>query len=109
MTSDLEAAFDYYWRILDGPELEHEYRFAPPRRWRADRVHVPTRTLIELDGGAHSRGRHTRGSGFIRDCEKLNAAAARGYHVFRLATGMVNVENIEMIIHYIREQEHGKG
>jgi hypothetical protein len=107
VSSDLEAAFDYYWRILDGPELEAEYRFAPPRRWRADRAHVGAKVLIEIEGGMFSLvvGRHTRGAGYQKDCEKYNRAAALGWVVFRLATGMVEPEHIEPIIQYIRERQ----
>jgi len=39
--------------------------------------------LIEIDGGVWSRGRHTRGLGFIEDQQKHNAAAVLGYRVLR--------------------------
>ena len=90
--SDLEAAFDTYWRIMAGPDLEHEYRFHPQRRWRFDRAHTLARVAVELDGGTHSGGRHVRGSGYTGDCEKMNAAAADGWAVFRITTDMLRDE-----------------
>lgn len=87
--SDLEATFDTYWRILDGPTLEPECRFDAARRWRLDRAHRLARVAVELDGGVWTGGRHTRGNGYANDCEKLNAAAAQGWAVFRLTTDML--------------------
>ena len=60
-----------------------EYRFHSARKWRADYAWPLQRVLVEIDGGAWSGGRHTRGAGFIADMEKLNAAALLGYAVLR--------------------------
>ena len=65
------------------PEPVPEYRFHPARRWRADYAWPLQRVLVEIDGGVWSGGRHTRGAGFVADCEKLNAAALLGYAVLR--------------------------
>ena len=78
-----------------------EYRFAPPRRWRFDFAHPASRVAIELDGGTWTAGRHSRGAGYSGDCEKLNAAAARGWLVFRLTSDMLRdnpARHIELII-----------
>jgi len=72
-----------------GIPFEREFRFAPPRRWRADfligdRLHVPASPLlVEIDGGAYVNGRHSRGTGVEADCEKTSAAAILGYRVIR--------------------------
>lgn len=87
--SDLEASFDTHWRILGGPLLTPEHVFAPPRKWRFDRAHLMARVAIELDGGTHNGGRHVRGEGYAKDCEKLNAATALGWAVFRLTSDML--------------------
>ncbi len=60
-----------------------EFKFHPTRKWRADFAIPSAKLLIEVDGGAWSGGRHTRGSGFIADQEKTNAAACLGYRVLR--------------------------
>lgn len=38
---------------------------------------------VEIEGGVWSGGRHTRGSGFVQDCEKYNAAVEMGWRVLR--------------------------
>ena len=80
-----------------GIPFEREYRFAPPRRWRADFMFGPNfawpvrgRYLVEIDGGSWVAGRHTRGKGFEADLEKLNAAALLGYRVLRFTPAMVD-------------------
>jgi hypothetical protein len=60
---------------------EAEYRFAPPRRWRFDIAWPTRRVALEIDGGIWTGGRHTFGAGWLRDAEKLNEAAARGWRV----------------------------
>lgn len=70
-----------------GIPYEREFRFAPPRRWRADfwvtRSGILANLLVEIDGGAYVAGRHTRGAGFEKDAEKASAAAILGYRVIR--------------------------
>lgn len=120
MASDLEAAFVTIWRQLDGPELTPEYRFAPDRRWRFDRAHIPTRVAIEIDGGTWPTrdkktgklrpGRHTTGNGYTDDCIKLNAAASRGWLVFRLTSDMLRddpARHLTPIMDVIRYRDEG--
>lgn len=61
-----------------------QFRFAPPRQWKADFAWPEARLLVEVDGGVFTRGRHTRGTGYIKDCEKLNAAVLAGWRVLRV-------------------------
>ena len=68
---------------------DREVRFAPPRRWRFDVAWPDIRLAVEIDGGTWVSGRHTRGAGFERDCEKLNTAVLLGWRVLRFTTGMV--------------------
>lgn len=68
-----------------------EYRFHPARLWRLDYVlgealKYGLTPAIEIDGGIWTGGRHTRGMGYQRDMDKLNAAAAAGFLVFRFST-----------------------
>jgi hypothetical protein len=49
--------------------LEREFHFHPTRRWRADFAHLPSRTLIEIEGGIYVNGRHNRAGGFAADLE----------------------------------------
>lgn len=102
--NELSERFDRLWNLYDGPRLETEYRFHPKRRWRADYCHVATKTIIELEGGIYSGGRHTRGQGYRNDCEKYNAATLDNYAVIRLATGMVQPDIIKEIIDWIKKR-----
>jgi hypothetical protein len=71
-----------------------EFRFAPPRRWRADflvcwpsheggYINDRNNLLVEIDGGGYVAGRHSRGKGIEDDAEKQSAAAILGYRVIR--------------------------
>jgi len=68
-----------------------EFRFAPPRRWRFDFAWplLEPPLALEVDGGGWINGRHSRGTGIEKDCEKLNAAIALGYRVLRATPAMV--------------------
>lgn len=71
------------------PRPEREHRFAKGRRWRFDFAWPERMLALEVEGGTHSGGRHVRGSGFERDCEKYNAAALAGWRVLRVTSPMV--------------------
>lgn len=90
--SDAEEALAFQLKATGIP-FEREFRFAPPRRWRADFRFFdpkPGDLLVEVDGGSWVGGRHTSGSGFEADCEKLNAATLAGYRVLRVTPRMVD-------------------
>lgn len=72
---------------LPEPELEH--RFHPERKWRFDLAWVKQRVSLEVEGGIWAQGRHTRGLGFEKDCEKYNQAQLLGWTVLRYSTGQV--------------------
>jgi len=71
------------------PEPVREYRFAPDRRWRFDFSWPERKLAVEVEGGVWSGGRHTRGSGYVKDLEKYNRAAVLGWCVLRFDTGAV--------------------
>lgn len=68
------------------PEPVREYRFAFElrRRWRFDLAWPAAMLAVEVDGGTWIGGRHTSGSGFEADCEKLNEALCLGWRVLRV-------------------------
>ncbi len=102
--SHLEARFAAAWDALGGPPLVREYRFHPTRRWRADFAHLSSRTLIEIEGGVWSRGRHVSPQGFVKDAEKYLEAALAGWQVLRLTTKQLTTATIARIIAYVRDR-----
>ena len=79
-----------------GQELKLVYPqpLAPP----ADFAHLPSRTLIEIEGGIWIRGRHTTPRGFTADAEKYLEAALAGWRVLRLVDQQIKAPMIERII-----------
>jgi len=69
---------------------ETEYRFHPTRKWRFDYAIPDSRIAIEYEGGVWSRGRHSRGKGYISDCDKYNAATVLGWRVLRYTIDHLN-------------------
>lgn len=65
------------------PLPESEFCFCDGRRWRMDFAWPVQRVGLEVDGAIWTRGRHTRGSGWLKDTEKLNTAAAMGWRMLR--------------------------
>jgi very-short-patch-repair endonuclease len=80
--SAIEATFALHCKA-HGLRPEKEYRFHPSRKWRFDFAFPDRMAAVEVEGGVWTGGRHTRGSGYIADCEKYNNAAALGWFVFR--------------------------
>lgn len=72
------------------PMPEKEYRFHPVRKWRFDFAYPVEKIAIEAEGAIWANGRHTRGSGFNKDCEKYNAAAILGWRVLRYTTSNID-------------------
>ncbi len=75
-----------------------ELRFAPPRRFRFDWAWPDHKVALECDGGVWTQGRHTRGTGFLRDAEKFNIAAVMGWRILRTTPSKLHdLETIALI------------
>lgn len=75
-----------FFRLLSEKGIERpysEYKFHPDRKWRFDYCFPNQKLAIEIEGGVWIKGRHTRGSGFVKDMEKYNNAAVLGYRLLR--------------------------
>ena len=77
----LEGAF---FAACDIPVPVYEYRFHSTRKWRFDYAWPDKKLALEVEGGVWTQGRHTRGSGFVGDMEKYNAAATMGWRILRV-------------------------
>ena len=75
-------------RIYQVP-FEREVQFDPERKWKAD-FGIDPMILVEVEGGAYSGGRHSRGKGFEADCLKYARATLLGYRVFRFSPYQVH-------------------
>ena len=73
-----------------GYSFEPEFRFHPDRKWRFDFANVYLKVAVEIEGGAFTNGRHTRGKGFVNDMQKYNAAIELGWVVLRYTPSQIN-------------------
>jgi hypothetical protein len=88
-TSKTIDALVFILESIGLPPPYRVYRFAPPRWWRFDYAWPDRHLGLEIEGGTWSGGRHVRGKGYERDCEKYNAAALAGWMVLRVTTTML--------------------
>ena len=72
---------------LPVPVLEHPV--CAGRRFRFDLAWPDHKLACEVDGATWTHGRHTRGAGVERDCEKFSLAAIDGWCLLRVTTQMV--------------------
>lgn len=83
-----------------------EFKFHPTRKWRFDLAWPENKIAMEVEGGVWTGGRHTRGTGFLKDCEKYNAAASLGWRVFRFTPKQVRrLEHVPVILEAIQKKE----
>ena len=93
-------------RMSSVPKPDQELRFHNVRRWRFDFAWPDYKIAAEIDGATYTQGRHTRGAGYEKDCEKLNTAILCGWQVFRFTSGQVQSGYaIETIKKYFQEME----
>jgi very-short-patch-repair endonuclease len=98
----LEDEYHGSCRMQGLPVLRRQVQFHAERQWKCDFQFIGYPVMVEIDGGTHSQGRHTRGAGFEEDCRKLNEAAIAGYTVLRFTGAMVKsgeaVEQTERLL-----------
>ena len=87
--SQLVETLAFQMKAAKLPVPAREHRFHPERRWRFDLAFVEQKFAIEVDGGTWINGRHSRGTGYEKDCEKVAEAIALGWRVLRVTGGMV--------------------
>ena len=81
------SRFERLLRSVGLPAPVREHRFHPVRRWRFDYAWIEHKVALEVEGGVWTGGRHTRGTGFVADIEKYNAAVVAGWRVVRVVPG----------------------
>lgn len=76
-------------RLVGLPEPQREYRFWPGRRFAYDFAWPDRMLAVEVEGAIWAGGRHTSGAGFLRDADKYNEAALRGWKVLRVTSNHI--------------------
>ena len=71
-------------QLVGFPDPATELLFHPKRKWRFDYAWEEQKLALEVHGGIHSGGRHTRGKGFVEDRAKMNEASLHGWTVLEV-------------------------
>ena len=71
-------------QLVGFPDPATELLFHPKRKWRFDYAWEEQKLALEVHGGIHSGGRHTRGRGFVEDRTKMNEATLLGWTVLEV-------------------------
>lgn len=71
-------------QLVGFPDPVIELLFHPKRKWRLDYAWEEQKLALEVHGGIHSGGRHTRGRGFVEDRAKMNEATLLGWTVLEV-------------------------
>lgn len=82
------------------PKPQPEYKFHAARKWRIDYFFEQdgVKVGMEIEGAIWTNGRHTRGSGFIKDMEKYNEMAAHGIFLIRFpASDLPTMEMVKLL------------
>jgi hypothetical protein len=83
---------------LPRPECEYPFARSKGRKFRFDYAFPEYSVALEVDGGVWTSGRHTRGSGWLKDTEKLNLACEMGWRMLRCTpTQLCTSEMLETI------------
>jgi hypothetical protein len=82
---DYKTEFEQQLALV-GIQVEREFYFARPRKWRSDWRVTGSKLLVEYEGGLfmESGGAHKAVGNILRDIEKYNAAAIAGWTVIRV-------------------------
>lgn len=82
-----------------------EYRFIEKKQNRFDIALPEQKIAIEWEGGIFSHGRHTRGVGYAKDCDKYNSAVLLGWRLLRFTSLSVREGWLDNILSMIKEIE----
>jgi len=85
VSGEIEESYSLFEKLLTSEIAKpvREFMFHPKRKWRSDFSYPDIKLAIEIEGGARTGGRHTRGQGFIDDMEKYNAMTELGWRLLR--------------------------
>ena len=81
-------------QLVGFPDPVTELLFHPKRKWRFDYAWPANMIALEIHGGIHSGGRHTRGRGFTEDRAKMNEAALLGWTVLEVTSEHIKARQL---------------
>ena len=96
--SGYEVELQWQMKAAKLPAPTPQYRFAAPRRWTFDFAWPDRMLALEVEGGIWTKGRHTRGKGYEKDCEKYNEAALLGWRLLRVTTSHIKAGTALQVI-----------
>ena len=113
--TDRAADFELLWQRLGDRSIvfEREYVFHPTRKWRIDIAHLPSKVGIEIEGVTYfgaNVSRHQTAKGYIKDCEKYNAAIEAGFAILRYSqVDLVKrpVQVVEQVLAVVKQRMKG--
>lgn len=87
---------------------KREVRFHSQRMFRFDFAFCEEKLAIEIQGGTHSGGKHTRGGGYEQDCIKTQLAILDGWTVLPFTgSQVVRGEAVDVIERALRQRRAG--
>lgn len=86
---------DCVWQSFKIVFPVREYKFHPTRKWRIDFAWPEVKLAVEIEGAVWVQGRHTRGSGFVKDIEKYNALTELGWSLLRYPSGKIDFKQVK--------------
>lgn len=97
--SEPEELLAFQLKAIKAPLFERQFRIHPKRKFLADFYFPVSRLVVEVDGGVFTHGRHSRGAGITRDCEKTAYIAAMPARLLRVTPAHVkNGQAIDWIL-----------
>lgn len=96
--SDLEWRLRVRLADVGLPDPERQVIFHPRRRWRFDLAWPHSKVAIEIQGAIWSNGRHVRGTGYVEDCDKRNAATLLGWRVLYVTDRMIDSGEVDDLL-----------
>lgn len=83
--SELEREMGWQIRVTGLPAPVEQFRAIPGRQFTWDYAWPDRKLLLEVQGGVWNGGKHGRGSGILRDQEKLNLATIHGWRILQVS------------------------
>ena len=96
--SELEATLAFQIRVAGLPRPIQQFTPIPGRKLAFDFGFPDWRLLVEVQGGIWTSGKHGRGSGIIKDQDKLNLAVLNQFFTLQFSVNQIEDGSALMVI-----------